>query len=278
MLASGEETYGLHSFGFDGDAVYWGSSAQGGSARKVDKDGGEPITLASGLGPIGPLVVDAQAVYLAAGDRLLAIPREGGEPALLATSPEGPPWQMTHDEAALYWTSPPSGVISVLPKQAGAAVALYPHVLTPASGIAVDATHYYWSSKDDGLRSELKSAPMGAELLVTDNGWALAVDDERIYYTAADGSVGQLRSVPKTGGDPAALSDFEPMKGVALDEEFVYWAAQAGGGRPGGIRKVSKGGGDVVELATDPTAALLAVDKACVYWMNHEGLIQRAPR
>jgi hypothetical protein len=275
ILASGEQTFDTYSLVADETALYWGSMAEGGSIRRIDKLGGEPLSLATGVTDPNTLVVDRDAVYFTADNGVGSVPIAGGPATLLAGLPPsgGLPWQLAQDDAALYWTLFFVDQVMTVPKQGGAATVVSTGLGGNGVGIAVDDGWVYWtSSGPDVIQRALKTGgdPI---FLAADYAWSMALDDDRIYYGTGCVDCGQVRALDKHGGAPEALSEIDSPHGLALDETSVYWAWSGVNG--GGIRKVSKSGGEIVELAVAPDAFMVAVDETCVYWLGWEGTIAK---
>lgn len=279
VLASGEEfadpaldKEGMLRIAVDDTAVYWGSTADLGGIRKVDKRSGAPVTLAAGVLNPWSLVVDHSHVYFSceADPVVKKVPTSGGDVVtLFGPSPGTRPFRLAQDEERVYWTSLGSaGVTSVL--KDGGALATMPPGDDDGWAIAIDGDRIYWSGT-----GQIVSAPKSggdAEVLAQFDATDIAVDEEYLYFTDSD----SIRRVPKAGGLPEGLSQNESPANVALDKDHVYWGS-AGAGGSGAVRKIAKpanGSGsvaDVVDIWPDETPSVVAVDETCIYWLNLDG-------
>ena len=128
-----------------------------------------------------------------------------------------------------------------------------PEFITGASnpqGIAVNATHIYWANKKpptegisqpsigraeiDGNQASVDQsfAPTNGSQMPS-GGVALSATD--VYFGVVSGSTetggGSVRRIPVEGGEEefVAFSDTSKLRGIAVDANYVYWAAQAEG-------------------------------------------------
>ncbi|HEY6463795.1 MAG TPA: hypothetical protein VIY73_26680, partial [Polyangiaceae bacterium] len=120
----------------------------------------------------------------------------------------------------------------------------------------------------------------GAPTVVATNQdypWAIAVDDNNVYWTNYDNasapenggatSSGAVMKVPLTGGTPVTLDQgLAGPWGIAIDATNVYYT-NAGGGH---VKSVPIAGGTVTTLASNQqTPVGIAVDGTNVYWANY---------
>jgi hypothetical protein len=118
--------------------------------------------------------------------------------------------------------------------------------------------------------------------------WALAVDNERVYWTtclvddAGTALVGSVMSVPKCGGIPTTLAARQFAPGlVALDSTRIFWTTGTG------VVSESKSGGTPTTLASKQGFPQgIAIDANNIYWADQEsgqeclpdtGTIMKAP-
>ncbi|WP_437736144.1 hypothetical protein [Sorangium sp. So ce1335] len=140
----------------------------------------------------------------------------------------------------------------------------------PSYGIAVSATHVYWTcSPDSGLEMAVPvgvySAPLdgGTPLLRSTAGLedpvGLALDATSIYV----GDNHAVKKLPLLGGAAEELARGSGSRRVSVDETHVYWTnADASS-----IRKVPIEGGESVALATGYFESHeVVLDATHVYW------------
>lgn len=134
-------------------------------------------------------------------------------------------------------------------------------------GIAVDATHVYFTSpnlgtvlkvpKGGGATTTLASAISGPT--------GIAVDSTSVYWAANTG--GNVYKAPLGGGNSTVLANAQggPLS-IAVDATNVYWTNANGAGT---VMKIPIGGGTPTVLASgQPTPLGIAIDADYVYWVN----------
>ena len=133
-------------------------------------------------------------------------------------------------------------------------------------GLAIDATHVYWTGDADG---SIKKAPLDGSGPTTWLGegfggsYSIAVAAETVFWSA--GSIGQ---VPTDGGEASALAPDQSQGCVAADETFVYWT----GFGDKSIKKAPVGGGDPITLATiEGSPDVIALSETAIYWTVYDG-------
>lgn len=145
-------------------------------------------------------------------------------------------------------------------------------------GLAVDATHVYWTSQNLGTVSKVSVNGGTPTTLATgiSSPAGVAVDSTSVYWVA--GSGGNVYKAPLAGGNSTILANAQsgPLN-VAVDATNVYWTNSGGT-----IMKVPIAGGSTTQLATGQTPLGLAVDANYVYWTNgyfgsNNATVQKVP-
>lgn len=266
------------SAGSSADAAYAGTTADGGdNGFSSDAAASPVVVLASGQAEPSGIAVDDSNVYwinsgqqqttlvVAASDakRLLtpilppvpnsingeimrcAIRGCGGAPTALATGltslPESTPVPLVVADGNIYWNDllPDSGASRFIQQVATAANDSVPTSLTP--GFV----------------------------------WAMASDGQNLYWTTNYGVTVMACSLAGCGDTPLTLwsdlatSPDQLTSGIAVDDEDVYWATQAGE-----IFKCAKPDcQSALLVASGPvTAAQIAIDDLNVYWTTSQPL------
>ncbi len=228
---------GVNFIAIDGTSVYFTNETSGQIMKApLDGDGGQTVTLTqagTGATPAG-VAVDGVAVYWAnlnAGT-IDTVPLGGGIATPLASGLTLP-ILVTLDAQNVYVTCG-DGTIHAIPKTGGGggagSVIVSGQGENGISGLAIDATHVYWSSN------------------------------------ATDGGIFQA---PLSGGSPTQLVGGQNQAGsIAVDTTNVYWATSQNPGGIVAMAPLS-GGGPVVTLATGQTAANgVVVNAADVFWSD----------
>jgi hypothetical protein len=169
-------------------------------------------------------------------------------------------------------------------------------------GVAVDATHVYWSTdksisrmpKAGGKVEVLSWTGAANASLVIGGDWlyfagsetvmrvpiaggvakperlatmqaspyALAVDAESVYFATTDGAI---KKSPVTGGKPVVLASKQySLGGMVLDGGFLYYTTTV---KSGALRKLSVAGGEPIDLAKDQMFPHgLALDAKTIWW------------
>jgi hypothetical protein len=243
------------------------------------------------------ITVDSTDVYWLTGEGqiykcpITGCPRDadgGSTPVLVATGlgmTEGQ-GAIAVDAANVYWLTlgyPNPATVAQCPL-GGCAT---PTVLSTANGcpwgLAVTATHVYWS--DDCL-NVVRRTPIGGSggpttFAATLGATGMAIDSTTVYWTSSQGWVGKcpLTGCP-IGGDGGALptelasGQDDPLY-IAVDSANVYWLNQGNAG-VGSVAKcpvqgcpsVADGGSEPTLLATNQARLFgIALDSDYVYWV-----------
>ena len=232
------------------------------------------------------------------GGFVRAIPIGGGTVTTLA-SEQNYPDSIAVDDANVYWANQTTGRLRKTGLAGGPPVDVFSATGFAIYGVAVDATHVYWTGSDklfampvaggapatlaSGLDAPGGIALVGDEVVVrvaqaidqvpTAGGavtvvttaqkpQAIAADAANVYWTESDS--GAVMQAPRAGGTPITLAtgQNEPF-GIAVDDRFVYWVTFFGDT----IMRCPIGGGGVEQLAKDvhgPVA--IAVDDTHIVW------------
>lgn len=258
--------------------IFWtnGDLTNGGTqgfVHKANSDGTamdpSPFPL-TGDAPRG-IVSDGTHVYFVdynTNEILITGTNGSGLTTLVANGPSTPvhhPTGLAIDSSGtLYWANSEDGTIWKLPNAGSATPGPAAQLLavpgSPAGslhGLAVDGTYIYWA---DTATNEIGRAslsnPSGTEVtnFITVNvsspfGVAIDPSDSHIYWSnQASGEIGKANidgSLPSIVISPGA----GPIRGVAVDGGYVYYAFFSGSG--GSIARSPVGGGGAATVVSD---------------------------
>jgi hypothetical protein len=141
-------------------------------------------------------------------------------------------------------------------------------------GVAVDATHVYWSDsgnsaiKRRALTSLDRDLPAERVISGEEGPMDIALDGQRLYWLT---STGLVRSCDKAGPcTPLTLASGQTgAEFLLVDDLYVYWTTYVTGGS---VRRVQKMGGRLVveSLATNQKMPYgIAQECGTIYWTNH---------
>jgi hypothetical protein len=148
-------------------------------------------------------------------------------------------------------------------------------------GIATDATHVYWASKNSGVFRAAFTDPPCVEGSTckafgsASGPYGVAVDGTFVYWT--EPSSGTVRRAPKIGGQSVIIAvNQETPRAIAVQGTFVYWGNTGTATAPNGaIRRAPQVGavcdGAACELVATVKApdAIVAADEG-IYWTNND--------
>jgi hypothetical protein len=203
-----------------------------GTVKRVAKEGGPVVTLASLPGSQG-IAVDDEAVYWTSIDSVMRLSKSGGEPVALTTG-EGAPDAIVVDATSVYWVDDQAAdgggpALRKVDKRGGQPVTL-------ASGALFDPT-----VREAG----------GGWVAQT---WSLAQSGASLYWASYQES-SVTRFDKATGQATTVATGLEGIDAIAVDASFVYAAEDAYAGEPGPrqIVRMPLSGGSPSTYATGPT-------------------------
>ena len=148
-----------------------------------------------------------------------------------------------------------------------------PELLAPADSpeaIALDPAHVYWTAKNSVGRIDLGGGTATSLLSTTlkTGAWALAIDGSTLYW--ADQILGTIQVIPVGGGPSTTVAKgLSAPDGVVVDATDVYWAEGTDQQTEGSISRMPKAGGSPVTLAAHQQGPrALALDDTSVYWTD----------
>lgn len=161
-----------------------------GTLHEISKQGGQIITIGSGVMLNTNVALDAEHVYWLGQEGVYRASKRGGDQALLGKLPTGTPSRIVVEDGRVY-------VATQLASGGSAVVAL------PASG---------------GEAVTIATSPTWAQ--------ALATGGDHIYWATASGEVWRI---PTSGGTPELLELGQDSPGsLAVDGDSIYWANNRG--------------------------------------------------
>ncbi len=133
-------------------------------------------------------------------------------------------------------------------------------------GIALDATHIYWTTGMDGAVRRRPLAGGNIETLYM--GWPVYIDvrGPRLYWS--DYSTGEIWSSDLAGGDQVVLGNVTTASGIAADDGGVYVTELDSGGD---ILFLPSGGGMTTIVSSRDEPEEVALRGNTLYWTEAGG-------
>ena len=139
------------------------------------------------------------------------------------------------------------------------------------SGLALDATHVYWTNQAGGSVTKADKLDVENALVLAEmqpGAYQIVEDDEYVYWTNGGGDA--VMKIAKEGGTPIPVASENGPHAIALDDEAIYWTMIGDETFDEGfVRRIPKEGGPIQDLASDPgrlTSAVIEGDY--LYWAN----------
>ena len=140
-------------------------------------------------------------------------------------------------------------------------------------GIALSATHVYWTNTGDGT---VMTVPIAGGVAATvlasgqSNPMSIAVDATNVYWAATGGGTVMKCALGGCAGTPTALaSALSSPWGIAVDAANAYWTA---GGAVSRIALTAATAASAVG-SESKTAYPIAVDATSAYWADSVGAV-----
>ncbi|WP_437531063.1 ABC transporter permease [Sorangium sp. So ce726] len=159
-------------------------------------------------------------------------------------------------------------------------------------GVAVDATHVYWSEylARQILRKRKDALGETAEVFAETNGYpsALVLANGVVHWVTDGTGAIQSKATDAAPSAPPFTTTVDAQaisKSLAVDDEFVYWTVYENSQGQGEVRRAHLGKGDTITLATgQPYFFEIAVDCGSIYWnvnnieAEEEGVVFQMPK
>ncbi|MBK6530871.1 MAG: hypothetical protein IPF99_15045 [Deltaproteobacteria bacterium] len=139
-------------------------------------------------------------------------------------------------------------------------------------GIALDATHVYWTNQGDGTVHRMLKDGSAPELLATGGALAVAVRGGFVYWT---GNSNILSRKPVAGGTPQMLGQLMPTAVqystfLSLTSQYAVWG---GGTQIGYVALDGTGQRRLAPLPCNGCGANgLTADETHIYWVSRVGV------
>lgn len=253
----------------DAQNIYYDGSF-GKDVTILPKIGGSPVTLASNIGSVERLAVDATNVYVAtAGNGVFAVPiagADGGVPPALVPSLDSR--ALAIDSSTIYYGASSVGLAKI------AKIGGQPTTLDAADdvfAIATDGSFVYYGWYSAGKYELRKIATSGGAPTTLRTPWegVLTVAGGTLLFTdcASNGTDCDVYAMPTAGGAARVVAGGASGAGdITADATYVYWVSAY----TSRVSRALLAGGPVEVIANmqdDPQA--IAVDDKWIYWANY---------
>jgi hypothetical protein len=271
----------------DDNNVYWLNNNVLGGVFSVSKSGGAVKTIAGeGFEGFGEMALDSTSIYVPSETNITAFALAGGSSTALAPTLGASAVVVVNGN--VYWLDASTlgsdrTLVAKRVAVSGGTPTLIPlpSTISPndnlfaPDGARMTATSYaVYASLQDGFVQIPLDGSESTFVPIPDfeSGAGIAVDDTTIYF----GTLGEIASVPLTGGNLSYLAAVHQMVSAVSDGDFLY-VVDSNGTLPGRILKVAKEGGSVTTLADNQGAVnSIAVDATSAYWScTTEGTIKK---
>ncbi len=218
---------------------------------RVGGCGNAPARVTAEASDFRDLFVDHEAVFWAAGDRVLSIPKDGreGEPRVLFRASDAMDFRRIVGDAEFLYLTAGSGVVMRIPKAGGEAKVLW-RGTKETHGIVLTDTDVYFSenARLGAVRRISKKSLDGVATLLADSqshSTAIAIDETMIYWLTQSNDGGALMScrLPSCAELVERAPSREAPTNLALDETAIYWTNTPRAASPktaGSIMKLAK--------------------------------------